>query len=87
MAEKNKIVGLNLTLPEQIDYLQEMFNQLQVVAFSHPMNDIENVDHRVQRMRHIFAQVIQLIYLMTDEMTEYYGEKGGDPDNSGRTYH
>jgi NADH:ubiquinone oxidoreductase subunit D len=84
---KNKLVSLNLTLPEQIDYLQEMFNQLQVVAFSYPMNDIENVDHRVQYIRHMFAQMIQLIYLMTDEMTEYYGEKGGDLDDCGRTYH
>ena len=39
---KNKMVGMNLSLPEQIDSLQDMFNQLQSVAFSFPMNDPEN---------------------------------------------
>ena len=52
------------------------------------MNDPENEDFRVQKLRHMFAQVLQLIYLMSDEMTEYYGEKGGDSlENHDRTYH
>lgn len=85
---KNKMVGVNLSLPEQIDSLQDMFTKLQIVAFSFPMNDPENEDFRVQKLRHMFAQVLQLIYLMSDEMTEYYGEKGGDSlENHDRTYH
>ena len=82
------MVGMNLSLPEQIDSLQDMFNQLQSVAFSFPMNDPENEDFRVQKLRHMNAQVLHLIYLMSDEMTEYYGEKGGDSlENHDRTYH
>ena len=82
------MVGMNLSLPEQIDSLQDMFNQLQSVAFSFPMNDPENEDFRVQKLRHMFAQVLHLFYLMSDEMTEYYGEKGGDSlENHDRTYH
>ncbi len=82
------MVGVNLSLPEQIDSLQDMFTKLHTVAFSFPMNAPENEDFRVQKLRHMFAQVLQLIYLMSDEMTEYYGEKGGDSlENHDRTYH
>ena len=41
--DKNPL-NFNLTLPEQIETLQELVVELQKVALSHPMNDPENND-------------------------------------------
>ena len=72
--ERPKQLSFNLTFPEQIDSLQEIFTQLQEVAFSHPMNDPENYDPTVVKLRQLFVHASQVLYTMNEEMIKYYGK-------------
>jgi|TARA_R100000093_G_scaffold19286_1_gene11172 DNA replication protein DnaD len=82
--------NFNLTIPEQIDTLQELFIELQKVALSHPMNDPENNDETVIKLRQFFIQLSQILHLMNEEMITYYGKTAGsqgEDDKYFPTYH
>ena len=84
--DKNPL-NFNLTLPEQIETLQELFVELQKVALSHPMNDPENNDETVIRLRQFFIQLAHVLHLMNEEMITYYGETTEGDDEYSPTYH
>tara|TARA_R100000315_G_C5163964_1_gene94441 strand:+ start:153 stop:431 length:279 start_codon:yes stop_codon:yes gene_type:complete len=82
--------NFNLTIPEQVDTLQELFIELQKVALSHPMNDPENNDETVIKLRQFFIQLSQILHLMNEEMITYYGKTAGsqgEDDKYFPTYH
>ena len=82
--------NFNLTIPEQVDTLQELFVELQKVALSHPMNDPENNDATVIKLRQFFIQLSQILHLMNEEMITYYGKTAGsqgEDDKYFPTYH
>jgi DNA replication protein DnaD len=82
--------NFNLTIPEQVDTLQELFVELQKVALSHPMNDPENNDETVIKLRQFFIQLSQILHLMNEEMITYYGKTAGsqgEDDKYFPTYH